>query len=257
MNYGEYWLLETAVECGVPLPLAYGWPDNMREFWNKPFHGMRRDETADTFLRLFADGDIYATNRIDPRTGEEGEQRRRHSSLPDRDEIITQLGASKRTRPEKQIVYWLTEQGGDRWAAHTHADWDRYYEYEFRDFRQGEEQILDGEPVGRMSVRTAHRARLDFLIHTLWRWWPHHECHGDRIEISEVAPWQATYWKTLPRAYQAELSTLYIDPNVRDAPQRVLDLVRGMSKEQIAEWAKREQREIWHWHDGFCGDAPA
>ncbi len=28
----------------------------------------------------------------------------------------------------------------------------------------------------------------------------------DSVRWSEIAPWQATYWKTLPKAYQAEYS---------------------------------------------------
>lgn len=255
MNYGEYWLLETAFDGGVPLTRVCGMPDNMREFWNKPFHGMTREETADTLLRLFADGDIVANESMLPQTEHDVFRRRERSPPPSREEILAEFGASrKRSTPCWELAYWLTPKGGRRWEEHTHADWDRFFEYDFDEARGDEAQVLAGEPIGTLSLRTADRARLDYLVETMWRWWwPHHERHGDRIDTTEISPWPATYWKSLPHAFQASFPVHFVDPNVRYAPQRVLDFAARLSKAEIAAWSDRQEREIRRWHEGYCG----
>jgi hypothetical protein len=92
--------------------------------------------------------------------------------------------------------YYLTPQGGERWEALASANWNQYYIYFCQDSRLDTIAQYECEIIG-----------LDRqLIEQLFRL--HCYLFNDEISIPGtevldlVEPWQATYWKTLPKAYR-------------------------------------------------------
>ncbi len=253
MDYGEYWLLETAADGGVPLTRAWGTPRSLKAQWNKRPHEMSLGEVVETLVRLFRDGDILAREMLVGRDADaDAVAVRDDSFVPTPKEIVAGLTySSKRTQRGVGLYYLLTPSGGKRWETHARADWRRFFRSETREIDTGasDESMSCRHEI--MTVWAADRARIDYLVDAAWRWWPDIEYDPGAISVAEVAPWQATYWKTLPRAWRAEFPIRCVDVNEWRPPPRVLKQMEHMTQEKRIAFAKREFCEIYHWHDGF------
>lgn len=92
--------------------------------------------------------------------------------------------------------YYLTPQGGERWATLASANWHQYYIYCCHDYK------LDTLAQYECEIISVDRQLIEqlFILH----------CYlfNDEIYIpgtevlDRIEPWQATYWKTLPGAYR-------------------------------------------------------
>jgi hypothetical protein len=177
MEYGDFWLLEAAVEGSVPLDLLIGDEQFFRDQWNKHPHGLARHQLVNTLRRLLAAGDVECFSDLGSEV------------LPSHEELDGFLG-----EPEVacRIWYGLTAQGAARWEQAAKPDWSRY----FWDRWDSEQQSVEFT-----AATSASLQRL--LVHGPLEWWvawvPRTE------ERSIVMPWHATYWKTLPEGHHIQL----------------------------------------------------
>src|SRR4051794_33270916 len=115
---GEYWLLESAVEHGWPLYTLVA--EDVGLVFNKPGHGMDRDELIETLVSLFRRGLIAARDRVTSK-GVYGP----FAVALDRDAIEAALDEDLFSQ---ETYYGLTSEGGRQWEAFARPDWDVFIE---------------------------------------------------------------------------------------------------------------------------------
>ncbi|MFP2908521.1 hypothetical protein ACLESD_26395 [Pyxidicoccus sp. 3LFB2] len=196
----DLWLLEVAMELPTPLHMlvapnphvALNMPDDprfSREELCERLSGLaergfiRIHEFPDGFEELFSPREI--SRAIDAR------------------------------RPRSFFSYALTPEGGAVWERHARPDWSRYV-------NAGEEPGPAGAPaawvIEAVSLEVAEE---EFRFH---------EALGDENQPvleskrgEALAPWQVTYWKTLPRGYRLRYTTVPRPQNtqrMRSVPAR-------------------------------------
>ena len=60
MDYAEFWVLETAVEAGIPFSRLIGPRASIEAQWNKPYHNLPRSSMLNLLDGLTRNGDIVA-----------------------------------------------------------------------------------------------------------------------------------------------------------------------------------------------------
>jgi len=109
--------------------------------------------------------------------------------------ILTMSGIKDHLAGRLGATYYLTPQGGDRWEAMSHPDWNKFYIANFLGIFSYEKGILG-------TRREIVEKLLSIDRFVLLRQ------HVPGTEVSKVMePWPATYWKTLPRGYHVSYET--------------------------------------------------
>jgi hypothetical protein len=135
-------------------------------------------ETALAADSLFQKGDIKATVFADE-DDTEGTS----------DVVLTMAGIQDYLDGRLRASYYLTAQGGARWEAMAHPDWDKFFIVNFLSIFPYEEGIIGTE---RKIIEQLLAVDRLILIHE-------HIPGTENWNVLE--PFQATYWKTLPRGY--------------------------------------------------------
>lgn len=219
LTRAEYWLLETAVEGGIPLqfldPDGYSAKFTIEHMFNKPGHGLDRLQLLDCLDGLFAAGLV------------EGEFSRAGAAVVPSKDVIRQAIVEKLPHTVPRLCYQLTPRGGKVWEAFAAPRWDRYLSEESDpDSRTGWITCQD-----RFHLRR-HLDERQFVI--LDRIITH-----DTIQIEEIGPWEATYWKRLPHGYRARFQ--WTEAAEQFMPKTPL--------EQLVFGGFCEDRDGWyHWH---------
>ena len=188
MDEAEFWLLDVVVTARVHLDWLLC--DDLDEALNRPGHGLDPDALLDMVDRLFRGGFIDAAG---PRRG--GEPGDLGLSLH-RSEIEAALHGYG-----PGLSYGMTSRGGARWEAVAKPDWSRFLD---------ESAGLDPDEV-EVSGLDRDRVASHLRRHTLFAVVP----GSERWET--LIPWQATYWKTVPRGYRVTVGW------PREAPTKAPD----------------------------------
>ncbi|NJK66885.1 MAG: hypothetical protein HC941_10350 [Microcoleus sp. SU_5_3] len=116
------------------------------------------------------------------------------------DVVLTRAGIQDSLDGRLLAFYYLTPQGGAKWEAMAHPDWNKFLIANFRQiFPDYEEGIL-----GTQREIVEQLLALDRLIFMYE--------HIPGTEVWNVLePWQATYWKTLPRGYHVSCEFQHSD----------------------------------------------
>ncbi len=164
----EYLILEMAVICNYYSLLSVAYSQHLSHA-----------EIAIAAHALFERGDIRARVFADE-YDEEG--------YPD--VVLTMAGIQDHLDGRIRAFYYLTPQGGARWEALSHPDWNKFLIVNFLGTFPYEDGIL-----GTIRENIEKLLALDKFVLS-------HQ-HIPGTEVWEVLePWQATYWKTLPRGYR-------------------------------------------------------
>ncbi len=127
---------------------------------------------------LFQKGDIKATVFADEYDAE---------GTPD--VVLTMAGIQDHLDGRLKASYYLTPQGGAKWEAMAHPDWNKFLIANFLSIFPYEEGIIGTE---REIIEQLLAVDSLILIHE-------HIPGTENWNVLE--PFQATYWKTLPRGY--------------------------------------------------------
>ena len=178
MERAEYWILDCALETSTPLCGLVS--EQIEELFNRGSHGLSRPELIDLLGRMFGGGDLVVRELSRRELEKVGEL-----FVPD----IRQIEAG--LRGERNLYYSITEQGGAKWEEVSKPEWSRYvsgWKYEDpKEFREGEAASMDRELVEeQLSMWSGLGVEIQFFSQ---KW--------DR-----PAPWQATYWKSLPEGHR-------------------------------------------------------
>jgi hypothetical protein len=180
---GEYWLLETVVPHVVPLCFLSG--DGVGTQFNKPSHGLPREQLVDCLERLLSRCLIEVVVGKD------------HAiQSPTRQDLQSALDHPE-SRDDSHLSYRLSSQGGLAWEAFAQPEWDRYvYDYG---------TTTDGPPWESHRICADKRllqrilAGLHYVGYTI---------DPGSVVWSVERPWQATYWKELPLGHRASYQLL-------------------------------------------------
>ena len=242
LTRGEFWLLNSLVSHRLALH-SWSGPDRfLRDFHNRTPHGLTDDELLVTVLGLFNAG--WVAGEVEPQPED---QSGLESFAPTGPAIAAGLEPAfrhhpgdhpRRRRADPSVTVSLTPAGGAAWEAFAAPDWGRFLE-EFQSLRGAEERSL---PTGRAwrTVRAVSRSRGAQYL----------RCWADlggydpaAVKWRAVAPFPATYWKTLPVGYEAEFEgASYGRP-------------RGMSSAELHEYhvrdalAMRGSDHLRRWYD--------
>ncbi len=159
------------------------------------------------------------------------------------DVVLTMTGIQDHLDGKLQVVYYLTPQGGERWEAIAHPDWNKFlinnfilvYPYErgiFATKRENIEQLL---------------AYGEYLLE--------YNRPIPGTEVWEVLePWQVTYWKTLPRGYSLNYQPEEFDYKLHNQSDEELEYYIPTETEiQAKKWYKNLKK--WYQYPSF-GEIP-
>jgi hypothetical protein len=115
-----------------------------------------------------------------------------------------------------QCYYYLTPQGGAYWETLAHPNWNRYYTCSIVDIEKFT-GYLDDEIYELEMICSDQQLIEQFLKINCYLNLPDVYV-GTEVVWDVIEPWQATYWKTLPRgyrvSYQARRNNLMEDSNI-------------------------------------------
>jgi hypothetical protein len=191
----EYWLLGTALEYSVSLPSVAS--PTVEEFYNKDGHGATSKLLAEALANLFTRRWIYAigpdSNEFYP-AAEEIEAMFQPLVISGYDQLsIKDQIAADKIASEKMIHYRLTPEGGRQWELFAHPNWDMYITHSGGWGVSGREQ-RKGEII---CPRKCHVEYFLEEVGTIGE-----QIVEGTIEWDVLTPWEATYWKELPKAYR-------------------------------------------------------
>ena len=181
ISRGEYWLLETLVDghcCSLyGLGLANG---EIERSFGRIGHSLNTADLIDAVLHLLREGDLIADG------GEPDPIR----FAPTRDELEEGL--------TKDLGFWyrISQQGAARWEAISKPDWNRLSLQSFYPDGHGEVIAVERDWAERCYSGFNHTPTRPVVGTDVW----------DEIEF-----WEATTWKTLPRAHRVQFKYVEIE----------------------------------------------
>ena len=203
LTRGEFWLLNSLVSHRLALHHWSG-PDRfLRDLFNRTPHGLTDDELLVTVLGLFNAGWIVGEVEPQPDGPPDPEP-----FVPTGPAIAAGLepvfrhhpgDPPRRKRADPDVLVSLTPAGGAAWEAFAAPNWGWFLD----SFRTSSAPAGRPLPRGRSwrTVRAVSRERGDRYL----------RCRADldgfdpaAVRWRAVAPFPATYWKTLPVGYEAE-----------------------------------------------------
>ena len=155
------------------------------------------------------------------------------------DVVMTSAEIQANLDGKLQAYYYLTPQGSSRWEALAHPNWHQYYTYLCQDYQPGE------VPEYEIEIASTSRQLIEKILSVSCYVLSEVPIPGTEI-WSEISPWQATYWKTLPKAYRvryrARQNNYLIEGNI--SPE--WEAARGKAYKWfsgIQEWYRDHQFE--------------
>ena len=178
LTRGEYWLLEIMAEHMIPADFLMR--DDLDKLLDKQPHGLSQDELLATIFELSEQGLVSFINSHD--------QTERQFSNTDQ---IRDALAEESRRGRSKTSLCLTPDGARVWEAFAAPEWDRFVY---------EGYIFD-ESTGRVLVELICASRRRLQGHLGSSYPSLSPIDRSRLWWSTIEPWQATYWKTLPKAH--------------------------------------------------------
>ena len=188
---GEYWILDTAVECRVPV--ADLMDDDIEVTLNKKGHGLTRIALLETLHHLIASGLISAENEVD---GVISTHQHIERVLNEPIRRIPRVGERKRT------YYGLTPEGGAQWEAFAAPDWQKYI---YTCLRLPDDPDHSDQIIG--EAMCADKAMLERYFKSKCFYDPK-DVSLATVEWDYIAPWDVTYWKQLEGAHRVRFHPL-------------------------------------------------
>lgn len=186
LSRGEFWLLATAVEYSIPLPLLVlpewvpgGSMGTIDIILNRQGHGLDFRTLVDTLVQSSRSGWIEFDRPFQDESV--------LISDPGADEIAAFL--RERLRGLDCVHYGLTADGGAVWESFARPQWERYigHSYDYPDDDSTFER--------RTTIETLNWQTLDKYLRAQTA---EQVVEAGSITLAELRPWQPTYWKTLP-----------------------------------------------------------
>jgi len=186
LTRGEYWLLETAVSTYYPMSYLcserYFEPSRIEQVFNKPGHGLDRDQLIATLRALFRDGLIEAV-------------RDDFTFQMDESQIRDALDEKRPLENPSCTRYRMTPRGAAAWEVFAAPQWERFILDESL-------STLDDRDLRPGTVICMSEWRLQRYLANVGL--AGFEIEPGSVEIKKCGKWNPTYWKELPDGFQAQ-----------------------------------------------------
>lgn len=209
------WFLNAAAELRLDLDVLAS--PQIEAALNRRTHGLSEEELVRILGDLQERGWISFSLRV------------ADVAIAGTDEIRCALHAREAGRP--RLWYGLTQAGGAEWERHARPRWGR-----FIDSSTGgcdEHGLIASETFAMTRLRIL---RFEQLCNPVIG----HEPIAGTQTWEDLAPWRATYWKTLPRG-----------TCLREQARIVKRLPKCCSRAEFENWQVKRRRleEFTRWHD--------
>ncbi len=184
--------------------------DNVAEIINRrKGHELNHTALVETLHKAYCDGWITAIRYMNS----------------DREELIdielNPLNIEKGLTNEFNIYYGLSAFGWTEWEALSKPRWENYIDCGIQD--------------SNLTIRASSRHNIQLEIAALPYIWQE-TAILNTAEWEQLAPWQATYWKTLPSGWQFKCQTISSDDSK-------YEFLSNMPPELLAFKDK-----VWNWY---------
>ncbi len=205
MNEVEFWILDSAVRDIVVLQ----------------YMAFSHAEIARAAHRLFENGDILA-------------QFNTKEEKIVKDVTLTMSLIQAHLDGNFHFVCYLTPQGGAKWEAATHANWNRYYQWRYLETDNSQTPELHTE-----EIICADPKLLETRTRILKNSPTIQIVPGTEVFSSEK-PWQVNNWKTLPKGYKVRYqyweSEETVDSHVAEESISADEKANSWSGEETDTW---------------------
>ena len=206
MNEIEYIILYAVLEYYETLK-------NVAGDWQLP-----HDELAIAANRLFKNGYILALFPTEKGVNVE-------------DVILNMSQIQAHLNGKLPAFYYLTPQGGAKWESVSNPNWNRFYRGRFSSEHDIETGLSEAEVISCSPELIENHLRVSGYLDGLVR-------IPETVIWSEIKPWQATYWKTLPKAYKVNYKYQFIkrSQDINNPKERELDREIKNTLSEMQRW---------------------
>lgn len=216
MDKTAYWFLDAVVEYKLPIRTLV--IPNLAEALNRPSHDLDHHSLCAILLQLVQQ-DYLVIYQYKPNEDKE------IPFIPSRRDLEEELNAPESNR-QTYLSYGLSPLGGARWETLSSPRWDRFISASYgADPYEAEIIAQDRQLVQRYFELQR------FISSSVGTIMP------ESLQWDTLQPWEATYWKTLPKAYRIRF---YYDPYVEDAEVH-----------SIPTWAWEQFRQMCKWYQRY------
>lgn len=181
MEKTAYWFLDAVVEHKLPLGALVN--PNISEALNRPGHGLDHQSICAILLELVQQ-DYIVIYQNKPR------EDRENPFIPSRRDLEKELNTVE-SDSQTYLSYGLSPLGGVRWETLSSPRWDQFISASYGvDPYDAEIIAQDRQLVQRyFELQRYVSSSVGSMI-------------PDSLQWDTLQPWEATYWKTLPKAYR-------------------------------------------------------
>ena len=196
MEKAAYWFLDAVVEYKLPVRILVA--QNLAEVLNRPSHNLDHQSLCALLLQLIQE-DYLMIYQYHPRQGRE------IPFIPSLRDLQEELDTAESDR-QAYLSYGLSSLGGAQWEMLSSPRWDRFISASYGVDPYEAEIIAQDRQLVQRYFELQHyiSSAVGAIIPESLQW-------------DSLAPWQATYWKTLPQARRLRFS-YYPYTEDREAP---------------------------------------
>jgi hypothetical protein len=210
-----YWFLDAVVEARLPVRTLV--IPNLAEALNRPSHNLDPQSLCAILLDLVQQ-DYLVMYQRDPHEDKET------PFIPSRRDLEEELDSPQSHR-RTYLVYGLSALGGAQWETLSSPRWDRFISASYG-VDPYDAQIIAQD---RQLVQRYFELQ-QYISSTLGAIIP------ESLQWDTLQPWEATYWKTLPKAYRLRF---YYYPYEEETEVRKTPTWAWEQFSQMCQWYER------------------
>lgn len=215
MKKETYWFLDAVVEYKLPVRTLVS--PNLAEALNRPSHNLDPQSLCALLLQLVQQGYlvVYQCNPYEDKE---------IPFIPSRRDLEEELNAPGSNR-QTYLSYGLSPLGGAQWEMLSSPRWDRFISASYG------VDPYEAEIIAKDRLLVQHYFELQHYISSSVG-----AILPESLEWDTLQPWEATYWKTLPKAYRLRFSYY---PYAEDTEVPVIPTWAWEQFRQMCEWYQR------------------
>lgn len=216
MEKAAYWFLDAVVEYKLPIRTLAR--PNLAEVLNRPSHGLDSQSLCALLLQLVQQ-DYLVIYQYRPREDKE------IPFMPSRRDLEQELNLLENNR-QNYLIYGLSPVGGAQWETLSSTRWDRYITASYGVDPYEAEMIAQDRQLVQRYFELQHyiSSSAEAVVPESLQW-------------DTLRPWEATYWKTLPKASRLRF---YYYPHTED-----------MEVSATPAWAWEQFCEMCEWYQRY------
>jgi hypothetical protein len=218
----EYWLVESVVDFQYPVGLILD--PKLPSVLNRRRHGMSRAEVFEALKELLSRGLIHLSRRCDSESSLQLSDAELDAALDE--SLPDPYSPARASYYDVSVEFGLTAAGGAAWEEFAAPDWNKYIQH--FGFEEGHDEATCCCRDRLEEFLRSYAAAFGAIDPSSVRW-------------TAIVVWEATYWKSLPCAFQVDFRFAPLAP--QEYPG--FDLIE-LKRRRLTEAG------FFHERDNFC-----